>query len=90
MLERKLVNEGPASIGGHSVISCLPSEYSGPCRIETLTGELVAVLPDPDKARSVAFYAVSPDGGYGAEVEIWPADTHPVSHENLSDFISRI
>lgn len=79
---------GECMIDGGQACSELPDNYGGLCRIESRSGEVVAIAPDPAVAHRIACYAIDPySGGYGP-VTVTPArEGDTVTHESLGDFI---
>lgn len=81
LFERNLI------LGGHRVNDAVPESYSGPCRVTGGHGETICFAKDRQVGLSIAAYAISPDGGYGAEATVSPAPTAEPVFNCLEDFI---
>lgn len=77
----------PLEIGGHTALSQIPPGYSGPCGVfeESSVETLICAFPSPVEAMRAAWYATTPDGGYGSVV-VRPCDADRVTHSTFPDW----
>ena len=85
--ERKKLAQMPWLIGGSQALAEVPTDYNGPCEVKTQQGDFLGVLPSVSEARSVACYAITPDGGYASVVMV-PAPGALPTHQTIEDWIS--
>lgn len=75
-------------VGGHMVTTDLSDSYDGLCAVVSASsspGGVIAVA-ERDVAFRIAYYAVSPDGGYGA-VHVTDCNNQKITCKNFLDFI---
>ncbi len=80
------ISDGSETLDAATAISELPDSYTGHCSVVTINEEIVATVPNPQIAFSIACYAIGTEGGYGS-VYVRPAkDGEILTHTDFDSW----